>query len=388
MISIGFSITIFGPSYLEKFFKYTLPPIIFFFNKSKKYKLILFLHSTKKEFDSINHKLSLLKKNYSIEFKEINLKTIKNFTYKDLSKFQNEDLKLSHTKSVKYLYFLYADMFFNFELIENTIHLLDRSPTLKGFYTFALELENNNYLDEFYSKLKKSIDRAKKYLIDNYLNLISEFHKNYILGTGLPTNFNFFILKDEDTIIIKSLDYHPIVINVSFIEENEFNQIAIDKNFLFRSDIKKWHLIDDMSNVCCFSISNNKNSRNFKRDYNQILTIEENENIYISNWQSKVLKLSYLKKKIVYDKFIHISKNSTKKPYMLNKLFNRKLMTKKNNLMYFLKLIIKISIKNLLVNSFKLIYFKIFFNKKEYLKTIYRCKEIILLSSIIRIIID
>ena len=111
MINIGFSITIFEPNYLDKFFKYTLPPIIFFFNKSKKYKLILFLHSTKKELKLINNKLSLSNINYLIEFKELHLETIKNFTYKDLSIFQNEDLKLSHTKNVKYLYFLYADMF-------------------------------------------------------------------------------------------------------------------------------------------------------------------------------------------------------------------------------------------------------------------------------------
>jgi hypothetical protein len=388
MINIGFSITIFGQNYLDKFFKYTLPPIIFFFNKSKNYKLILFLHSTKKEFDHINYKLSLSNINYSIEFKELDLETIKNFTYKNLSKFQNEDLKLSYMKCVKYLYFLYADMFFNFELIENTIQLLNRSPNSKGCYTFALELENNNYLDEFYSNLKKNINKAKQYLIDNYLKLISEFHKNYILGTGVPTNYNFLIIKDEDTILVKSLDFHPIVVNVSLNEKNELNSIAIDKNFLFRNDIQKWLLIGEMSKVCCFSISNNKDLRNFKRNYNQILTNEENENIYIANWQSKILKLSYLKKKIFYDKFISLSKSDNKKPYILNKIFQKKLTYKKNDLKYFLRLISKISIKNLAINSFALIYFKLFFKKKLYLKTMYRCKEIILLTSIIRIIIN
>lgn len=388
MINIGFSITIFEPNYLDKFFKYTLPPIIFFFNKSKKYKLILFLHSTKKELKLINNKLSLSNINYLIEFKELHLETIKNFTYKDLSIFQNEDLKLSHTKNVKYLYFLYADMFFNFELIENTIHLLNRSPILKGCYTFALELENNTYLDQFYSNLEKNINKAKQYLIDNYLNLISEFHKNYILGYGVPTNFNFFIIKDKETILIKSLDFHPVVINVSLNVKDEFNSIAIDKNFLLRNDIQKWYLIDDMTKVCCFSISNSQDSRNFTRNYNQILTLEENENIYLANLQTKILKLNYSKKKFFFDKFISISKSDNKNSYILNKLFQKKLLYRKNSPKYFMRLINKISIKNLVINFFMLIYFKLLFKKKMYLKTLYQSKEIILLTSIIKIIIN
>jgi hypothetical protein len=386
VINIGFSITIFGVSYLDKFLKYTLPPILFFFNKSKKYKLILFLHSTKKEFDYINYLLSSSNINYLIEFHELNIKSIKNFSLKELTLLQNQDLQLSHDKSVKYLYFLYADMFFNFELIENTMHLLNKSPLLKGCYTFAPELENNNYLKNFYKYLKKDINKALKFLIDNYSNLISRFHKNYILGNGIPTNFNFLMIKENDTILIKSLSFHPIVVDVSLNKKNQFNSITIDFNFLFRNDIQKWLLINEMSKVCCFSISNKKNLRNHTRNFDKILTVEEAKNIYIANMQSNILKLSYYKKKIFYDKFIVIS-NNPNKSYILNNTFNKKLTERKDNFRYFIKILTNLSIKNLTLDILTLIYSKFFFKKKLYLKTIYQSKEIILLASIIRIFV-
>ena len=386
MINIGFSITIFGAGYLDIFLKYTLPPILFFFNKSNKYKLILFLHSTKKEFDDIKYVLSSSGINYSTEFNELNLKSIKNFSYKELTQLQNQDLQSSHDKSVKYLYFLYADMFFNFELIENTIHLLDKSPHLKGCYTFAPELENNNYLKNFYKHLKKDINKALKFLIDNYSNLISRFHKNYILGNGIPTNFNFLMIKEKDTIFIKSLDFHPIVVNVSLNKKNQFNSIAIDQNFLFRNDIDKWFLVKEISKVCCFSVSNKEELRNYTRNYDKILTEEEVKNIYIANIRSKISNLSYYKKKIFFDKFIVIS-NNPNKSYILNDIFNKKLIDGKNNLRYFVRLLANMPIKNLFFNILTLIYSKIFFKKKLYLKTIYQSKEIILLTSIIRLFI-
>ena len=207
-------------------------------------------------------------------------------------------------------------MFYGPKSIENSLKILSKNRSIKGCCSFGIELHQNKYLDKFYYLLfkKSKVTTANDYLINNLKNIISPFHKNYIVDYGLPTNFNFFIFhKINNYFFLKTFDYHPLIMRIK--NEVRFNENEpIDYKFIRKNDFNKWHIEKDLLKISCFSITDNFLQRNYFRKYKNL------------NLTKK--KLSYLFYKCIY---YNINKFCNNKKDFYNNYFYLKNSKKKIN---------------------------------------------------------
>lgn len=334
MIKIALSLTIFGDKYETKLLKYVIPSIIKDLKK-KNLKIYLFIHYdneliiTKLSDYFSSEKIKLIIYPYFLD-----KKTVANFSYEILTKNQKFDLNQSRKQKCEYLIFLYADMFYAPNSIYKCIDILTKDKNVKGVCSFGLELNNNNNFKKFYKQLfdiKLKIN-GFDFFIDNFLSIISSFHKNYILDYGLPTNFNFLIsYKIKETILLKTFDYHPVILRIKN-NLNFFNKEPLDSNFIKKNDFNKWYIENDMRKISCFSISDNSLNRNYFRTYKDFKidkTIKKN--IFLRNIYFKILRLDGYQNRY-FKNYLYLSKSKENpSPEILNEEVNTYILSKEKN---------------------------------------------------------
>lgn len=392
MIKLALSLTVFNKDYEHKLLKYVIPSVVKNFNQ-KDFNIHLFIH-----FENEKILIDILKifNNKKITLKiyphKMNKNELNNFNYISLTKNQISDFNKSAKINCDFIIFLYADMFYGLNSIKNSIKTLLKDKSKLGCCTFGIELEENKYFEKFYKLLidKNNFIEGYDFFLNNLVNIISLFHKNYIINIGLPTNYNFLIFhKVNKIILLKSFDYHPMILrvqkNIQF-----FKNEAIDSNFIKKNNIENWYIERDLTKVSCFSISNNSLKRNEYRNYTN-LNISKNklEDIFYKNIFYKLYNSSLTNNQ--FNKNYLFVVNSTFKVdhVEMNKIINSKICkdgikNKFINLFIIIKLILSF---NLIIKLLKLT----ILGKKKYLETshnFYKDCKLILLKSLTTLVFN
>lgn len=386
MIKIALSLTIFGDKYETKLFKYVIPSIIKDFKKNN-LKIYLFIHYDNeliitKLFDYFSsEKIKFVIYPYFLD-----KKTVTNFSYEILTKNQKFDFNQSRKQKCEYLIFLYADMFYTPNSIHRCINILTKDKKLKGVCSFGLELNNNKNFKKFYKQLFNIKQKINSYdfFINNFLSIISSFHKNYIIDYGLPSNFNFLIsYKIKKTILLKTFDFHPVILRIKN-NSNFFNKGPLDSNFIKKNDFNKWYIENDIRKISCFSISDNSLNRNYFRTYKDLkINKSIKKNIFLSNIYFKILRLGGNQNNY-YKNYLYLSKSKENiRPEILNKEFNTYILSKgKNGLLLNLKIFLRLIFDFRVLKQMLII---IYSGKKKFMNSnqnLFKNEKLILLKSL------
>jgi hypothetical protein len=336
MKHLSFSIVLYGESYLNKFEKYSLYSLKKNVDKINNNNLfITFFVSTNKK---LKKKIQLLIKKFFKNIKynilyDHDLEKIQNkkILYQDIGKIQNNHLIKSKNIKSKYLIFIYSDIIYSNNTFFQSLKILENNNKISAVGSFALALNINKKFKNFFKKLLSNKNYLE-YFIKNSDDLISNFHRKFIFVNTINTRSNLIILKKRSGLVIKSKHYHPIIIKLNRIKNNEI--FTLDSSFYnFFSSTNEIYIEKNMHLISIFSFDNVNSIRNkiFFFNHQQFKNKNELKKIYLIdlyyNLIGNIKIFNFFLDNYI---FLNISKNL--KIISLNKFINYVLKKKINEL--------------------------------------------------------
>lgn len=265
MISISFSLVLVGETYIKKFQDYSIYSLKKNIDKINRKDLSLtFFISTqkhsKKKIDSIFKKHFKNFTNNLIYDYCLEKKTHNKISYHDISEIQHNHLVESGSKKSKFLIFLYSDLIYSNNTFFESLKILNDNNKLSAVGSFGLAFNINKSFKIFFQKLLNDKDYLK-YFFKNFNSLITNFHKRFLYGNSFNLKSNLIIVKKKNGIIIKSLHYHPIIIRIDRVINNEISTLDSSLKNIFNS-IDEVYIEKNMHKISIFSFDRMNSLRN------------------------------------------------------------------------------------------------------------------------------